>query len=291
MQTLAIMNSNLPHHAAGRLASVLTALALVAGPAMPAYASSGEGTRREQSAARPGTSGRPSRPGSNGNHGNHRPGKPDRPGHGNSHRPGKPNRPNRPGHPGHPGGWRPGHSAPRPGVGSHRVPRPVYSRPYRPRYERPLPPPPRPRRYISVSAPVIPAVLGLTFGSLINAGLNSLANAGYAIAGAIDNAIYLDNVSHYGYTWPQTTVYYNNGAMNGVRFQYGTPVPGMSRYDSVYRQLCSLYGNPVERTVTDGVTAVTWWGGGGTDYVTLQYGPGAAPGGATQYYTDLIYGY
>ena len=114
-----------------------------------------------------------------------------------------------------------------------------------------------------------------------------LVNTGYNVVGSVNDRIYLSNVAGFGLTWPQVTVYYDSGAMSGALYHYSSMSPGMSRYNSVYRALCNDYGQPVERSVSGGVTSVTWWGDQG--YITLQYGP-STYSGSTIYATDLIYG-
>ena len=277
----------------------------------------------EKATAKPNTStARPSRGNTttrsgNGNHGNlpggnnHRPGNGNhgnRPG-GNNHRPGNGNHSNRPGGNNHrPGNDRPkyrpnrpGTSVPRPGTGSkpypHRhyyPPRPIYGRPgYHFGSWRPLPPPPpRPVYYYTTtySAPVISAVLGLTFGTLLDYGLRSLVNSGYTVAGYQENAIFLNNVGMLGYTWPQATVYYGPSGMNGALFQYRTTTMASSPYNKVYAQLCRSYGNPVE-SVSDGTyRSATWWGGNSTGYVTLTAQRDYGTSGEQVYDTNLIYG-
>ncbi|GEM_PF-386359 len=256
------------------------------------------------------------RPGGNtsgqGNSGHgYRPGGNNRPGQGNSghgYRPGGNNRPGQ-GNPGHcyrPGGnHRPGYghrpgSAPRPGSGGVFRPRPDY-RPPRPYhygwpasyfgYWRPLPPPPvRPYFYQPVYVtPTISSVLGLTFGSLIDYGINALVNAGYRIAGYQDNAIFLSNVGIMGYTWPQATVYYaSSGGMNGALFQARSGSFRSSPYNKVYKQLCRAYGDPVETTSDGGdYHSATWWGGNDSGYITLTSDKTYDTGDVE---TNLVYG-
>lgn len=252
----------------------------------------GQVSNRKQQAATNATASQLAKP-----KGGNRPNGGNRPGNGNV---GNGNRPGGGGYnPGgnRPGG-RPGHSVPAPGTGS----RPNYGRPtppppahawrppMRPRWERPLPPPPPRYNYVRIGAPSISAVLGLTFGSLFDYGINTLYNTGYNIVSAIDNAIYLSNVSQFGILWPEATVYYNNGIMTGARFQYGSYSPTDYRWRTAYSQLCSLYGNPVEMVYNNGCPTATWWGGNNTGYITLTYGPGVNQAGSRMYYTDLIYG-
>ena len=241
------------------------------------------------SQARPGgnSQGRPggNRPGGN------RPGggnSMDRPG-GNGNRPGG----NRPGHgwnPGHGGpgnNYRPSNSVPPPGAGGYR---PSYRPPRQYRWERPVPPPPPRYAYVRVGVPTIGDILGLAFGSLIDYGINSLINTGYQVVGTYNDVVYLNNVTQFGITWPEASMYYGPSGLRGARFQYGSYSPTDYRYRSAYSQLCAIYGQPVSVTNTGYVTTATWWGGNNTGYITLQYGPGVNQTGARMYYTDLIYG-
>ncbi len=191
-----------------------------------------------------------------------------------------------------------GGSAPRPGGRPSVAPPPPhhhdYRPPHHPRPERPLPPPPpRPPRYgygYHGPLPTISGILGLTFGSLIDYGITTLIDAGYAVTSAIDNAIFLTNVSQCGIVWPEATVYYTTSGMNCVRFQYGSTVNTDYRYRATYAQLCQMYGNPISVTQSGGSLTATWWGGNNTGYITLQYGPSVNNYGGYGYYTDLIYG-
>lgn len=270
--------------------------------------------------------GNDTRPGHNG--GATRPGNDNRPGHnGNATRPGNDNRPGhngnatRPGHdtrPGHNGGaTRPGHnnrpgyrpggnSAPRPGSWSH------HSRPHY-KYRRPGYRPPRPGggywgppvaspyrinywvppvpRYVRVlpAVPSIGTILGLTFGSFIDAGINSLFNAGYTVTGYLNNAIYLSNVRQLGYMWPEAMVMYTDGLMSGTQFYNWSAMRDQSMYYNLYNQLTALYGNPVDVNYSGTGPSATWWGGGNTGYITLSYGYGASATGMNNYYTSLTY--
>lgn len=155
-------------------------------------------------------------------------------------------------------------------------------------WRRPMPVRP-PRPHVHIAAPPINVVLGLTFGSLINNGINALIRAGYNVLGSASDAIYLANVARYGVTWPEATIYYGNGGMSGARFQYGSRTPGYNHWETAYAQLCREYGTPIEQTVSNGSRTVTWWGGNNTGYITLQYNTDYQSGYPV-YYTDLIYG-
>lgn len=190
---------------------------------------------------------------------------------------------------------------PRPNPGLHHGKKPIV-RPhagYRPSYVgrpfgswgRPLPPPPRrPARRYYASAPLIDFGLGLVYGSLLNAGVSTLINAGINVAATVNNAIYLSNVIRYGVTWPQVTMYYDSGRLSGARYQYGSPYTNYGVYDDVYRQLVRAYGSPLSVDYNGASRTATWWGGGSSGYVTLSFAPGYDNSGEVIYYTDLLYG-
>lgn len=228
-----------------------------------------------------------SRPGNNTstNPGANRPGDPTKPG--SAPKPNtKPSAPsyrpdvNRP----HNNFWRPNYQPPRPNGGFWAAP-PVNI--YRPSFFRPLPPP-RPVTF-GVGIPVLNNILGLTFGTFIDLGINTLFNAGYNVLGYANNLIYIGNVNQIGYNWPEATVYYTDGLMSNAQFQYWTTYPSSTRFNNVYTTLTRTYGAPVSNYYDNAVRTVSWWAGGGTGYVTLQYGPGLADNGRTYYYTTLTY--
>lgn len=232
------------------------------------------------------------------NYGNHnRPNNDNhnRPNYNNHNRPGKGNH-NRPGF--NRPGYRPGgNSHHRPGAGGDFSPRPKY-RPVHGRphshfgHWRPLPPPP-PRPAVVYAptyvAPTISNVLGLAFGSLIEYGINSLINSGYNVSGYQNDAIFLNDISMMGYRWPQATVYYGNGGMNGALFQYRGSSWHSSPYDKVFRKLCKSYGQPVETSTDGAYRSATWWGGN-DGYITLTAEGGYDNAGAPYCDTNLIYG-
>lgn len=223
------------------------------------------------------------RPNGGGNHGWNN-GRPNHGGHGGGYRPSQPR----------PGGWNPvrqphynyrhaGYRPPRPGGGYWGAPGPNR---YRLRYW--APPVPR-YGFVRPGIPTLGTVLGLTFGSFIDAGINALFNAGYAVTGYLNNAIYLSNVRQLGYMWPEVQVVYNDGLMTGTQFYAWTQMPDMIRYNALYSQLCSIYGDPVSTTFNGGQQTSTWWAGGQTGYITLQYGYGPSATGLNSYYTTLTY--
>ncbi len=223
--------------------------------------------------------------------GHDRPG--DRPGGGIGHRPGGGHdfRPDHgPGHgPGHrpDHGFRPPHDHYRPGHW-RPMPRPPY-RPFMPAY-RPWCPPVRPvgfRPYIG--CPNIVSVLGVIFGTTINVTLDALYNNGYNIAGYMNNAIYLTNVSLMNVMWPNVTLSYSNGGLRGSEFTYSSPGYDMSRYNIIYNQLYRQYGQPVSTDASGASITTTWWGYD-NGYIRLSFFPDYAYNGSSRYYTTLSIG-
>lgn len=179
----------------------------------------------------------------------------------------------------------PGYRPPRPNGGYWGAP-PVNI--YRPIFYRPVPPP-RPA-VISYVYPSVTSILGLAFGSFLDAGINALYNAGYNVLGYADNMVYLSNVNQLGYIWPEATVYYTDGLMSNTQFQYWTTYYDTGRFNSVYNLLTNTYGYPINNYTENGIRYVNWWAGGDTAYITLQYGPGLGNNGrTTYYYTTLTY--
>ena len=240
--------------------------------------------------------------GNNGNHGggNYRPGgnNGNRPGGGN-YRPGG-NNGNRPG-----GdmGHRPPTGRPHHGI-NHGGPRPNYDhyrwhssfRPRGPRdrwydyyrYNRwswyhPIAPPLRPWRprviwyyrpviptgyRIYASAPIITGVLGLEFGTLLDASLNYLYYNGYSIDGYQDNVVYLRDVNMMGYSWPDVMLQYDNGGgLCYAEFVTSSTYQDDYRFNNLYSNLCSTYGTPIN----SGNGYYSWYGGNQTGYINLNF--------------------
>ncbi len=233
--------------------------------------------------------------------------KPDKPNDSNGSKPNyddkhsgniKPNRPgnNHPGSGHNPNGPKPGNnSVLRPGSPSHHQPhhpngKPLPPPPHNPnRWIHPLPPPPQAHYHYYPGAMVIDAVLGLTFGVMIDYSISELVNNGYVVDGYADNVVYLSNVEQLGYNWPSVTLYYDDGYLRSSQFQYWSSSFNSSRYNNLYNKLSDMYGNPVNIETQNGLNSVSWWGGNNTGYVTLQYGY-VKQGSIGNYYTNLIYG-
>lgn len=178
---------------------------------------------------------------------------------------------------------RPGYCPPRPGGGCWGAPRP---NPYRVAYR--VPPVPK---YVSVvrTVPSIGTVLGLAFGSFVDAGINYLFNAGYNVSGYRDDAIYLNDVRYLGYLWPEAMVHYDDGLMSGAMFCNWSSLPDRNIYYGLYNQLNASYGAPTELSYSGSGTTATWWGGGNRGYITLSFGYGPSVTGSSNYYTTLTY--
>lgn len=201
------------------------------------------------------------------------------PGFGNNNNGGRPGVGGAHGNPGN--GLRPG--VPRP---PHMVPPP---RPYRPPIfrpsVRPLPPPgwrPRP------GLPVIRGILGLTFGTALQLSIDYLLNAGYYIDGYANDVVYLRDVNALNYMWPDGALYYGNAGLDGSAFYYSTAGYDLTRYNNVYRTLCSQFGMPVNVNNNSGIMSATWFGGN-NGYITLSYGTSTMTGGL-RYLTTLSFG-
>ena len=230
----------------------------------------------------------------NGNHGGNNGGG-NRPGNG-GYRPG--DHGNRPGN----GGYRPG-NGPRPGHGgiNHGGPRPNYDHyrwhsSFRPRHDRwydyyrynrwswlyPIAPPHRqwrprivwyyrpiiPTGYVYYnSAPIISGVLGIEFGTYLDASLNYLYYNGYDIDGYQDNVVYLRNVNMMGYSWPDVMLQYDgNGGMCYAEFVTSASYQDDYRFRSLYNSLCNTFGRPINT----GNGYYSWYGNNGSGFVNLN---------------------
>lgn len=237
---------------------------------------------------RPGNAGnhnRPDRPGNAGHHNNRprpprpsRPTPPDRP-----HRPSRPqqpphHRPERPHRPPHLGGIYHHHYY-------HPVPPPP--RPYRP-HPRPIPRPVVPYAYVpAYNAPILSAILGLTFGISLASSLSALQNGGYSIDGYDVSEIYLRNVRNLDYLWDDAILYYDDAdCLDNVRFYYSTAHDDASRFHSLYTVLCSQYGSPAVQGSSD----YTWFDRNGEHFISLGYSYAQSSGGSYRFYTTLSYG-
>lgn len=222
-------------------------------------------------------------------------GNPPRPGNNPGYNPG--------GNPPKPGGYnppKPGGYNPPPKPGASTVPprpngyNPHYNytppRPHTPPsyyYFRPTPPP---SWSISTASPNFGTILGIALGSMLSNSINTLFNNGYSVTGYTNNAVYLSNVYYCNVTWPEATMYYNNGFLNGSLFSASSYTYDPSRYNYVYNYLTSHYGMPISsQSLSNGGMSCTWWGNNNT-YMTLSFYPEYSYG-STRYYTTLSTGY
>lgn len=256
------------------------------------------------SATTPSSTQRPgAQPGANGNASTQRPGaqpgangnaSTQRPGSNNAatQRPGTPNTkpnvappaanrpntsPNRPVPPPPPGGYRPNYS--------YRPPMPHTPPTFH--YYRPTPPPNwRP----VLTTPNFNTILGVTLGTLLSNSVNALFNSGYHVSGYTNNAVYLRNVPYCDVDWPEATMYYKNGYLEGSVFSASTNYYDPTRYNYVYSNLTARYGFPVaSQNLSGGGMSSTWWGVGNS-YITLSFYPEYISGVGTRYFTTLSTG-
>ena len=267
-----------------------------------------KGSSKPQNQGRPNSSNRDNKatkPGDNGHkHNDHgkKPGSPEhKPHHDPGHKPhgSAPKPGDNHGHPSHHG-----HSAPPPGHHPHHDYKRHDYHPPRPggghwgppphnyyyHWSRPLPPPPPVTVHCHPGVPVINTLFGLPFGTFIDYSINALIQFGYNVLGYANNAIYMNNVSQFGYIWDDVQLYYNDGLFSSACLQYWSSSSSRTRFNNVYNQLCNLYGAPVSSSNYNGITSYTWWGGNQTGYVTLEFGYGRSDDGYAGYFTTVFYG-
>ncbi len=132
------------------------------------------------------------------------------------------------------------------------------------------------------SAPIISGVLGVEFGTYLDASLNYLYYNGYDIDGYQDNVVYLRNVNMMGYSWPDVMLQYdNNGGMCYAEFVTSASYQDDYRYRSIYNSLCNSFGTPIN----SGNGHFSWYGRNGGGFVNLNtvYESG-------RYFTVLTFG-
>lgn len=150
--------------------------------------------------------------------------------------------------------------------------------------------PPRPHRPpVHPGVPVFDAILGITFGTLINASVNSLYNSGYTITTYDDNTVYMQNVSQFGVTWPTVALYYGTSGLYSSQFEYVVNGSAKSVFNTAYSNITNVYGNPIDQTAAGNTASATWWGGDSKGYITLNYGSSYSSSGP-QSYTTLTMG-
>jgi hypothetical protein len=138
------------------------------------------------------------------------------------------------------------------------------------------------------NAPIIDGALGLLFGTNLDATLNYLYYKGYDIDGYTNSEVYLRDVPYLRYMWSDVMLNFQyDGQLTSIQFYYSNSGRDVVRYNRIYRDMCSLYGNPcsVRRGALSGTT--TWMGSDMRGYVTLtldtdDYG---------RYYTAVTYAY
>ena len=165
---------------------------------------------------------------------------------------------------------------------SWRAPIAPPHRPWRPRlvwYYRPVLP--VGYRYY-VSAPIITGVLGLEFGTYLDASLNYLYYNGYNIDGYQDNVVYLRDVRMMGYGWPDVMLQYDDsGGMCYAEFVTSSTYRDNYRFNNLYNSLCATYGTPIN----SGNGYYSWYGGNGTGFINLNFNYDSG-----RYFTVLTFG-
>lgn len=118
------------------------------------------------------------------------------------------------------------------------------------------------------SAPIITGVLGIEFGTYLDATLNYLYYNGYDIDGYQDNVVYLRDVNMMGYSWPDAMLQYDDyGGMCYAEFAYSSTYQDNYRFSNLYSSLCNSFGPPINT----GNGYYSWYGGNGTGYVNLNF--------------------
>lgn len=169
-------------------------------------------------------------------------------------------------------------------------------------WSRPCPPPHRPWRpapwrvYRPIvpsgwvwyhSAPRIYRVLGLQFGTVFTVSINHLFTYGYNIDGYYDNVIYLRDVPMLNYNWSNVMLNYApGGGFASAMFSNSFAARDLNMFNRLYSTLCSTYGSPVEAHTNSYEGTVSWWGGNGEGFVTLNYYTDSAG----RFYTNLTIG-
>ena len=135
---------------------------------------------------------------------------------------------------------------------------------------------------IYASAPVITGILGLEFGTYLDASLNYLYYNGYNIDGYQDNVVYLRDVNLMGYSWPDVMLQYSDaGGLCYAEFATSSSYRDDYRFNSLYNSLCATYGSPIN----SGNGYFSWYGGNQTGFINLNF---AYDNG--RYYTVMTFG-
>lgn len=132
-------------------------------------------------------------------------------------------------------------------------------------------------------------ILGITFGTALNASINLLLNQGYAVSSYGNNVVYLTNAPMLNLNWPDAMMFYNGGGLCGSRFIYSTSFYDMSRYNMAYASLVNGYGSPISVQNTASGLEATWWGTG-NQFIRLAFNSDYAQNGSLRYFTTLSFG-
>ena len=135
---------------------------------------------------------------------------------------------------------------------------------------------------IYASAPIITGILGLEFGTYLDASLNYLYYNGYNIDGYQDNVVYLRDVNLMGYSWPDVMLQYNDGGgLCYAEFATSSSYRDDYRFNNLFNSLCATYGTPIN----SGNGYYSWYGGNQTGFINLNF---AYDDG--RYYTVMTFG-
>lgn len=150
-------------------------------------------------------------------------------------------------------------------------------------------PVPRPPHYHGPTVNV-GTILGVALGTLWDATFNYFATQSIPVYGYADDQIYLNNVSQFGITWPEATMYYSGGRLTSSQFTYSSAWNNTAWYDTTRNSLVRRFGQPYIVTSTPGhLPVLTWYGRDGS-YITLEHVLVATTSGDMRYFTTLTVG-
>ena len=133
---------------------------------------------------------------------------------------------------------------------------------------------------------MISGILGLTFGTAYYTSLDYLFNRGYEIDGYYDGVVYLRNIQELSCFWPDVMLNYGTGrTLSSAEFHYSTSYDDLGRFNRLYSDLCSRYGQPMRYIEDDEGLRSTWYGGNARGFVSLEYFYRNS-----RFYTTLSYG-
>ena len=137
--------------------------------------------------------------------------------------------------------------------------------------------------------PSFTTIFGLNFGYSFNLSVNALINNGYNVYSYGNNEVYLNNVSYFGYNWPNAILFYGAYGLTHSDMFYSTLYYDMSRYNNVYNQIARQFGMPFTSNSNGTGISATWFAANG-NFITLSYQPQYGADGVYRYYTTLTIG-